>query len=72
MELDIEERTTQVINDIIALAESIGWSIALPDIPDDDLVDHIVIGTLGALTELDKTMDCYSIYVPPATKELKN
>lgn len=52
----------EVINQIADLAASIGWAIALPD---EDYIDNMILGVPGALHELNRTLECYDVFVPP-------
>lgn len=66
---EVDESAIEIIEKIISLAGKLGWYVAIPDLADDDIIDHILLGTGPALEEIDSVMDCYSIYKSEDTHE---
>jgi len=63
LEMDAHDSDWELISKIIEMAAELGWSVAIAGDP-EDTVDHIIIGTIPALEEIDRTMDKYDILCP--------
>ena len=64
------ENESEIIGQIAELAAKLGWGIAILEDDEQD-VDHLIIGTIGALSEIDKTFDAYDIMMPPEEENSK-
>ena len=62
MEFEAHDHESEVIDQIMDLAASIGWSFAYVD--DDEVLDHIILGISPAIEEIDKAFDAYTILEP--------
>ena len=69
LEIEAEDNEAEIVQQIIDLAAGLGWSFALQEGDMDDAIDHIIVGTRGALEEIDKAMDIYEIWGPPDEKK---
>ena len=65
LEYEAEDREAEIIDRIQELAAEIGWGIAISG-DESDEIDHIIIGQVEALIEIDRTMEVYEIFEPPA------
>ena len=64
LEYEAEDREANIIDQIQELAAEIGWGIAISG-DESDEIDHIIIGQVEALIEIDRTMEVYEIFEPP-------
>ncbi len=62
MEFEADDLESLVLDQIQDLAASIGWSFGY--VEDDEGLDHVIIGTSAAITEIDKAFDMYTILEP--------
>ena len=69
LEYEAEDHVADIIDKIQELAAELGWSMAIPDGDEDGTVDHLIIGNLGALVEIDRTFEIYDIFEPPTEEE---